>query len=102
MLRKQLPCIIASTEPGVGIAQRLGRSRFASKLPQKPQHNAKVIIRFSVLSNWFETMLGIYAPHGQAFFTENLRVRGHVIASPRRSRRFTGTGKQLKPVIAQL
>lgn len=69
---KQLPRIFASAQPSVSIAQRLGRGRLASKLAQKPQHNAKIIIRFTVLSRRFKAMPSIYMPHGQAFFTEDL------------------------------
>ena len=98
---KQLPRIIASTEPGINMTRCFSRGRLTSKLTQKPQHNAKIIIRFTVLSRGFKTMPSIYTPHSQAFFTENLRVRGHVIASPCRCRRLTRARKQLEPVIAQ-
>ena len=101
MSLKQLSCIIASTEPGINMTRCFSRGRLTSKLTQKPQHNAKIVIRFTVLSRGFKAMPSIYTPHSQAFFTENLRVRDHVVASPRGCRRLTRTRKQLEPIIAQ-
>lgn len=69
---KQLSCIIASTEPGINMTRCFSRDRLTSKLTQKPQHNAEIIIRFTVLSRRFKAMPSIYMPHGQAFFTEDL------------------------------
>ena len=69
---KQPSCIVASTEPGINTTRCFSRGHLTSKLAQKPQHNAKIIVWFTVLSRGFKAMPSIYMPHGQAFFTEDL------------------------------